>query len=246
VNETFAKIYLTDGRPATGRSFPGMFPGWLGKDTVVDIVGVVEDMLPAAFDARPQPQIFVAEGAGAHIGHVTLVVKTNGDPAATAPLLKDIVRQLEPGATIERLGPLAAKISASVGEPRFATFVLAAFAVLALVLATTGLYGVLSYNIAQRRRDIAVRVALGASRGDIVKMVLRDGLSTTVAGLAVGVLLATFATRAMATALFGVTPLDTVAFSAGPLLLFVVACVACLIPARRAVDIDPAEALRGE
>jgi putative ABC transport system permease protein len=209
-------------------------------------VGVVEDMLPAALDARPQPQIFIAEGLGVHIGHVTLVVKTNSDPTATAPLLKDVVQQMEPGATIERLGPLAAKISASVGEPRFATFVLVAFAVLALVLATTGLYGVLSYNVAQRRREMAVRAALGATRGNIVKMVLRDGLTTTVIGLVVGMVLATFATRAMASALFGVTPLDAIAFSAGPLLLFVVACVACLIPARRAVGIDPAEALRVE
>jgi putative ABC transport system permease protein len=246
VNETFAKTYFTDGRPATGRSFRGMFPNWLGKDTVVDIVGVVENMLPADLDARPQPQIFIAEGAGVHLGHVTLVVKTLSDPTATAPLLRDIVQQMEPGATIERLGSLTAKISASVGEPRFATSVLVAFAALALVLATTGLYGVLSYNVARRRREMAVRAALGAGRGDIVKIVLREGLTTTVIGLVVGVVLATFATRAMASALFGVTPLDTVAFSAGPLLLFVVACVACLIPARRAVGIDPAEALRVE
>jgi predicted permease len=246
VNETFAKTYFADGRPATGRSYRGMFPNWLGKDTVVDIVGVVEDMLPAAFDARPQPQIFIAQGAGVHIGHVTIVVKTNGDPTAMMPPLKDIVQQLEPRATVERLGPLTAKISASVGEPRFATSVLVAFAVLALVLATTGLYGVLSYNIAQRRREMAVRAALGASHGDIVKMVLREGLTTTLIGLAAGVALATFATRALASALFGVTPLDPVAFSAGPLLLFVVACVACLIAARRAVGIDPAEALRAE
>jgi predicted permease len=246
VNEAFAKTYFTDGRPATGRSFRGMFPNWLGKDTVVDIVGVVENMLPADFDARPQPQIFIAEGAGVHLGHVTLVVKTLGDPTATAPLLRDIVQQMEPGATIERLGSLTAKISASVGEPRFATFVLVAFAALALVLATTGLYGVLSYNIVRRRREMAVRAALGAGRGDIVKMVLRDGLTTTVVGVAVGMVLAIFAARAMASALFGVTPLDTVAFSAGPLLLFMVACVACLIPARRAVGIDPAEALRVE
>lgn len=137
-------------------------------------------MLPAALDAGPQPQIFIAQGAGVHIGHVTLVLKADGDPSATAPLLKDVVQQMEPGATIERMGPLAAKISASVGGPRFATFVLVAFAVLAL--ATTGLYGVLSYKIAQRRREMAVRAALGATRGDFVKMVMREGLTMTVTG----------------------------------------------------------------
>jgi putative ABC transport system permease protein len=246
VNETFAKTYFADGRPATGRRFTGMFSRWLGKDTVVDVVGVVDDMLPAALDARPQPQIFIAQGAGVHIGHVTLVLRTDGDPTAKAPLLKSIVQQMEPGATIERMGPLTAKISASVGEPRFAAFVLIAFAVLALALATTGLYGVLSYNIAQRRRELAVRAALGATRGDLVKMVMREGLTMMVIGLGIGVALAALITRAMASALFGVTPLDIVSFCAGPLLLLMVACAACLIPARRAVGIDPAEALRAE
>ena len=117
VNDTFATTYFADGRPATGRRFTGIFPRWLGKDTVVEVVGVVGDMLPDALDARPQPQIFVAQGPRVDVGHATLVVKTEGDPASMAPLLRDIVQQLEPGATIERAGPLAAKISASVGEP---------------------------------------------------------------------------------------------------------------------------------
>jgi predicted permease len=246
VNRAFAKTYFTDGRPATGRRFHGLFPGWLGKDTVVDIVGVVEDMLPAALDAPPQPQIFVAEGGPVHLGHVTLVVKAQGDPMAIAPPLSGVVQQMAPGATIERLGPLTAKISASIGEPRFATFVLGAFAALALGLATTGLYGVLSCNIAQRRQEMAVRAALGARRGDIVTMVLREGLTTTTIGVAAGMALASLATRVMTSALFGVTPLDIVAFSAAPLLLFLVSCVACLIPARRAAGIDPAEALKAE
>ena len=246
VNAAFAKTYFTDGRSATGRRFPGMFPAWLGKDTVIDIVGVVEDMLPAALDARTQPQIFIAVGAGVHIGHMSLVVKTTDDPRATAPLLKDVVQQIEPGATVERMGPLEAKISASVGEPRFATFVLVAFAALALVLAMTGLYGVLSFNISQRRREMALRAALGATRNDIVSMVLREGLSTTAVGLTVGVALAIIASRAMASVLFGVAPVDIVSFIAGPSLLLAVACVACLIPALHAARIDPAEALKTE
>ncbi|MPY90763.1 MAG: FtsX-like permease family protein [Luteitalea sp.] len=247
VNEAFTKTYFADGRPATGRRFTGMFPEWLDNDnTVVEVVGVVEDMLPDSLDARPQPQIFVAHGPGMDMGNATFVVKTEGNPTSTAPLLKDIVQQLEPGATLNRMGPLAAKISASVGAPRFTTFVLVVFAALALALAATGLYGVLSYNIAQRRREIGVRAALGATRGDLVRMVLREGLTVTVIGLVVGVVVAAFATRAMASVLFGVTPLDHVAFAVAPLLLLVVACIACLIPARRAAGIDPADALRAE
>ncbi len=245
VNEAFAKTYFTDGRPATGRRFRGLFPR-LGEDTVVEVVGVVADMLPDALDARAQPQIFVAHGAGIGMGNATFVVKTEDDPTSMAPVLKDIVQQLEPGATLERMGPLVAKISASVGDQRFSTFILVAFAALALALATTGLYGVLSYNVAQRRREIGVRAALGAARGDLVRMVLREGLIVTVIGLVVGVVVAAFATRAMASVLFGVAPLDHMAFSVSALLLLAVACTACLIPARRAAAIDPAEALRAE
>jgi putative ABC transport system permease protein len=246
VNDAFAKTYFTDGQPATGRRFTGIFPKWLGKDTVVEVVGVVGDVLPEALDGRAQPQIFVAYGAGINAGNATLVVKTEDAPASIAPLLRDIVQRLEPGATLERMGPLASKISASVGDKRFTTFVLVAFAVQALALATTGLYGVLSYNVSQRRREMGVRAALGATRGDLIRMVVREGLIVTAIGLALGIFVAAFAARAMSGVLFGITPLDRTAFSLSALLLFVVAGAACLIPARRAAAIDPAEALRAE
>jgi len=253
VNEAFVKAYLTDGRPVTGRTFPGAFARWLGEHTAVTIVGVVDDVLPADLNERPQPQIFVAQGGSAttgsaNIGHVTIVMRTDagGDPAALMPLVKALVRQVEPAAAIERMSPLATKVSASVDEPRFATLVLAAFASLALALAVTGLYGVLSFNIAQRRRELAVRAALGATRRDLVTLVMREGLTMTLVGLAAGLALAAALTRMMASALFGITPLDPAAFSIAPLLLVAVACAACLIPARRALAIDPGEALKAE
>lgn len=246
VNESFAKTYFTDGRPATGRRFTGLFPRWLGTNTIIEVVGVVGDMLPADLDGRRQPQIFVAQGGKAQIGHVTLAVRTEGDPLAVASLVQSVVRQLAPEATVERMGPLDAKISASVAHPRFTTAVLTGFAVLALALAATGLYGGLSYDIAQRRQEIGVRKALGATGSDVVRMILREGLTPTGIGLVCGVLLATLLTGAMASALFSVRPLDLVAFSAAPLLLLLVACVACLVPARRAAAEDPLDALRAE
>ena len=243
VNASFARTYFTDGRPGAGRRYAGLFPRWLGAATVVEVVGVVDDMLPADLDGRRQPQIFVAQGAQAHIGHVTLVVRTDGDPLALASVVQRLVRQVAPGATVERMGPLSGKIAASVATPRFTTAVLGSFALLALALAATGLSGALSYDIAQRRREIGVRQALGATRGDVVRMILREGLTATGVGLAGGMLLAALLTRAMASALFGVTPLDLVAFSAAPLLLFGVACLACLVPARRALADKPVAAL---
>jgi ABC-type antimicrobial peptide transport system permease subunit len=144
------------------------------------------------------------------------------------------------------MGPLAGKISGSVAAPRFTTAVLAAFAILALALAATGLGSALSYDIAQRRREFGVRSALGATRSNIIRLIVREGLGATGAGLVAGMILAAWLTRAMAGALFGVTPLDPVAFSLAPLLLCVVAGVACLGPARRAAREDPIAALRAD
>jgi putative ABC transport system permease protein len=246
VNDVFAKTYFTDGRPVTGRRFIGLFPRMLGRsDAVFDVVGVVKNVL-TGLDAPPQPQIYLVQGGGFDMGHAALVVKTESDPVDVAPVMREIVRQLEPGATLDRLGPLADKVASSVGQPRFAAFVLITFSVLALVLAATGLYGVLSYNVAQRRREIGVRAALGAAPSDLVRMVLREGLTVTVIGLVVGAAVAAVSMRAISSVLFGVTPLDSVAFSIGPLLLLVVACAACVIPARRAASIDPSRALRAE
>jgi ABC-type antimicrobial peptide transport system permease subunit len=163
-----------------------------------------------------------------------------------ATLVQRLVRQLAPGATVARVGPLDDKISASIAGPRFTTAVLLAFAMLALGLAATGLYGALSYDVAQRRREIGVRTALGATGGDVIRLVLREGLAPTAIGLVAGVLLATLLTRAMASALFGVGPLDPVVLSAAPVLLLAVAFVACLIPARRAIADDPLDALRAD
>src|SRR5205807_992493 len=117
---------------------------------------------------------------------------------------------------------------------------------LALALASIGLYGVLSYGVSQRRRELGVRAALGAAPRDLVKIVLREGLATAAIGLGVGLAAAAVLTRFMEAALFGVAPLDAASFAAAPIVLLVVAAVACVLPAGRAARTDPAEALRAE
>jgi putative ABC transport system permease protein len=131
-----------------------------------------------------------------------------------------------------------------MGQPRFAAAVLGGFALVALALAATGLYGVLSYQVLQRRREMGVRAALGASRGRLVALVVREGLAVTAAGLVLGMVAALLLTRLMSGLLFGVQPLDLPSFLIAPLVLFIVALLACLVPARRAALVDPAEALR--
>jgi ABC-type antimicrobial peptide transport system permease subunit len=176
---------------------------------------------------------------------LNVVVKTTGEPRMLASRLRALVAELEPMAAAD-VATLASRVSHSVSQPRFAASLLAAFALLAVALAAIGLYGVLSYNVSQRRRELGVRAALGASRGDLVALVLRQGLAVTGLGLLLGVTGAVALTRLLERLLFGVTPLDAVAFSAGPALLLAVALVACLLPAWRAAAVEPIQALRSE
>jgi putative ABC transport system permease protein len=171
-------------------------------------------------------------------------VRTAGNPLALAPDLRRLVRDIEPRAALDRVESLSSQRSDAVAQPRFAALVLAVFAVLALVLAAIGLYGVLSYGVSQRRREMGVRAALGATRGRLLRLVLREGLILTALGLVLGLGASAGVTRLMESLLFGVTPLDAVSFAAAPLAMLGVAVVACLVPARRAAAIDPAEALR--
>jgi len=242
VNASFAKRYFTDGKAATGRRLSGI----LGKGSVVEVVGVVADVLPASLDAVPQPQIYTLHGSPMKMDNATLVVKTDVDPSTMAPILRQLVQQLDPRASLDQVGPLNSKISASVSEPRFTALVLGVFSILALTLAATGLSGVLSYTVAQRRREIGLRAALGATRGELMVMVLREGLGVTAIGIALGMGLAALTVRATTTVLFGVAPLDAVAFSTAPLPLVAVAFAACLLPAWRAAAVDPAAALSAE
>lgn len=250
VNERFARTYLDDGRPIVGRRFAGMFPRMLGRaDAAVEIIGIVQDVLPANLDAAPEPQIYLPFRAGFELQDATIVVRgVEGSDALAAlpPLLKTVVRQHAPAATLDRLGPLASRVAASVAQPRFITLALGAFAVMALGLAAAGLYASLSYDVARRRREIGVRAALGATRRDLVSMVVREGVTVTMAGLIAGAGAAALAARAMRTLLFGIAPFDLASFSIAPLVLLIVALAACLIPARRAASVDPIETLRAE
>jgi ABC-type antimicrobial peptide transport system permease subunit len=156
------------------------------------------------------------------------------------------VREIEPSAALGRVGTLSSQVADSVSEPRFSTAVLGAFALLALGIAVTGLYGVLSYNVTQRRKEIGIRAALGATRIDLIGLVVRQGLTVTLVGLGAGVLVAALAARRLEPLLFGIAPLDLASFVTMPVILLIVASLACVIPARRAAATDPATTLRAE
>ena len=242
LNESFVREFLGDGRQVVGRTFADFGSGGQRGE----IVGVVADVLPA-LDRKAQPEFYTALRSDARLrGYLNVILRTDGDPREMVASLYATVRDVEPSAALARVEPLAGRVSNSISEPRFAAAVFISFAVLGLLLAATGLYGVLSYSVSARRREMGVRAALGAGRRDLIALVMRQGLGATIVGLAVGLAASALLTRLMATMLFGVGALDAISFAAAAALLFLVACIACLVPAVRAASTDPAVALRGD
>jgi putative ABC transport system permease protein len=243
VNEEFARLYLPPS-PLGYRWNVQLNPP--APQQTREIVGIVANVLKNGNDSTPQPEMYsVPYPPGRFSGRFEIVVRTVTDPSASAAALRQIVREVAPAAAVETV-PLAQRLTASFDEPRFGTTVLAGFAGLALLLASVGLYGVLSYSVSQRRRELGVRAALGASRSTLLRLVIRQGLRATAIGIVIGLAGAAVLTRLMRAALFGIAPLDPVSFALAPMVLVPIALAACLLPAARAAAADPAEVLRAE
>jgi putative ABC transport system permease protein len=177
---------------------------------------------------------------------MTLVLRSTGDPSSLAAPLRRIVRGADPRQALTRVGAYDGVVAATTGTRRFASALLVVFAGSALALALVGLYGAVGVAVGQRRREIGLRIALGARAGQIRRMVVAQGMRPVGAGLALGIALAALATGALRSLLYGVTPLDPETFAGAGALLAAGALVACFIPAWRAARTDPAETLRAE
>ena len=244
VNQEFVRVYLSDGKPVVGRRFPGLLRSQ--PDVTTEIVGVVSNLLKNGLDQKPLTEMFALPRFGKRLpGGFNLAIRASVDPASLAPAVRGLIRELDPTATVDTV-TLASRVSASVAQPRFAAVTVAAFALLALTLAAAGLYGAMSYSVSQRRRELGVRSAIGASRGDIVSLILRQGLTVAALGLGLGVLASIGLSKLLEKMLFGVTPRDPVAFLVAPCLLLLAASIACLVPAWRGAGVKPTEALRCE
>ena len=243
VNEEFVHRFLAGVDPL-GHSLPG---GRYGRNTTATIVGVVGNMLKDGADKAPVPEIYTVSRGDLPLGYeIDLVVRTAGDPSTAAAALRQLVRDIDPSMVVGTTRPLADRLRASYAQPRFAAAVIAAFGALALVLGGIGLFGVLSFAVRQRRRELGVRAALGADRRRLMTLVVREGLVLSLGGLVLGMFGAALLGRTVRGILFGITPLDVLSFAAAPLVLLPVAALACLIPAHRAADSDPAAVLRGD
>ena len=209
-----------------------------------EIVGVVGDVLQRNPGEPAAPQLFMPY-AQRSTRTVRIVVRAAGDPISLAPAIRSEVRALDPNLAITEFTPLDQLVARSVARPRFYTSLLALFAGVALALAATGIFGVMSYAVAQRAREISIRMALGAHVGDVLRMIVGRAIALAGAGLAIGIGAALVLGRVIRQQLFGVPLVDPVTLGAVVLVLLVSATVASLVPARRAAGLDPGTALRG-
>ena len=244
VNREFVRRYL-EGSALGARIPVGAEDGQAGAGS--EVVGVVENVKQRDATDAPQPEIFQSYrqlSAGVETDTPYIVLRSTVDPASLVPALRNLVREQQPTLAFDDVMTMEERLSTSLAEPRLYAVVLSAFAGFALLISGMGLFGVLSYNVAQRSREIGVRAALGARPLAIVFLVLRQGMGPTSVGLIVGLGAAFGLARYAGTLLFGVRARDPFSFIAVPALLLVVALVACYVPARRAARVDPLKVLR--
>jgi predicted permease len=209
------------------------------------VVGVVGDMRRQGLEREALPQVFVSLAQSHPPSNVALFVRTSSDdPLAMAGTLRAAVRRVEKGAPVFGIAPLTQQLGSYLTQRRFQTSLLTGFSVVALLMAAVGIYGLIQYSIETRTKEIGLRVAIGAEAGDIFRMVIGEGLTLSLTGVAVGLVGAWWLGRVGSSLLFGVTASDPLTFATVALLLTAVATAACYFPARRAMAVDPVVALR--
>lgn len=242
INESYAR-----------REFPGIDP--IGKrlrigpmdGPLYTIVGVVGDVRQMSLAISQSDAVYTTPSQWRFADNaMSLVIRTRGDPTALVPAIRQAVWAVDKDQPIVRVATMDDLVAASAAERRFALILVEAFALAALVLAAAGIYGVLSGRVAERTREIGVRSALGASRGNILTLVVGQGMTLTGLGVSIGLAGAALASEVMVAMLFGVSHLDPVTYLGAIALLGAVAVIACGVPAWRAAQVDPASTLRVE
>jgi len=248
VSQTFVRRYLSSEDPIGKHiQFPPGLPGLpAGTPPRLLIVGVVGDTKDAALDVEPVPLMYTPVLQGT-VFNLAFVLRTNAgmhDPDGLSTTVARYVRAVDPEIPVFASRSMDEVVFRALSNRRFAMLLLMLFAGVALVLSAVGIYGVMAYTVSQRTQEIGVRLALGARPRDVLQLVLRRGIAMAIAGAVVGTVTALAFTRAMASLLYGVTSTDPLTFVAAPVLLALVALLACFVPAWRAARVDPKLALR--
>jgi predicted permease len=240
IDEGFAKRHFAGENPIGHAIAIGN-----GTNGYYEIVGVVGSVRHEGLDTNGRPTMYVPLRNDV-FSTMWVMVKTAEEPQALAPTARQVLRELDTAIPAASLEPLDTVITESVAPRRFSMLLLSAFAVVAVFLAAVGLYGVIAYAVSQRTREIGLRMAIGAQRADVLRMVVGGGMKLATVGVVVGLLAALWLARYVASMLFGVTSLDPVSYSVTAAVLLTVSAIACYIPARRATTVDPLVALRAE
>lgn len=248
VNDTMARTYWPDGQAVGGQVRVG---GDMTRPKAL-VVGIVADERHNGVTAAPKEKFYVPHSqwhvvtGGSLIRNAFIVVRTTGDPLSAAGPARAAIRRLDPGLPVASVRSMREVVATALATPRLTSFLLGTFAAIAMTLAVVGLYGVLSYVVARRTHEIGIRLAMGASRGHLLSMVLRHGLTLAATGIALGLAGATGGARLIQGQLYDVQAIDPLTFIAVPLALLAVAALASLMPALRAIRVSPTQALRME
>ena len=241
VNEEFARKNLPGEDPLGKR-----VTIYMKEDNVpCEIIGVVGDNKHSGLDKEIEPMAYWPHAELAY-SFMTLVIRTRGDAASIAPAARQVIQQLDSEQPVADVRTMESLLADSVARARFSTLLLTVFAVIALVLAAVGIYGVMSYAVTQRTHEIGIRMAMGAQAIDVLKLIVKKGLTLTMCGVGIGLGAAFALTQIMSSLLYGVSATDPLTFGAISVLLALVALLACYLPARRATKVDPMIALRYE
>jgi putative ABC transport system permease protein len=217
---------------------------------LMTIVGIVHDIRARGFADTPEPTMYVPFAQTGKTSYVmpramALIVRTTGDPFSVASAVKSAVHSLDPSAPVSEIRSMEQVVGSSISTRKFSTSLLTVFSLLALLLAGIGTYGVIAYGVAQRTYEIGVRMALGAEQGSVVRLVMSEGLRMCAVGIGVGLVASVLLARSIRSMLVDIPQIDTVSLVTTTLALLLVAVLATLIPARRALRVSPTEALRG-
>jgi putative ABC transport system permease protein len=245
VNQAFADQCLKGVNPLGQKAAIYMKSLKESENTPSEIIGVVGDVRQMGLDTPAEPTVYWPHPELV-ISEMTIVVRTAKEPLALVSAVRNELQQMDAEQPMAAISTMDELLAGTLSRSRFTMLVLGVFATLALVLACVGIYGVIAYSVTQRTQEFGIRMALGANRRDVFRLVLGQGTRLTLLGIGLGIVAALIVTRLMTTLLYGVSATDPLTFTGVALLLAVVALAACYIPARRATRVDPIVALRYE
>ncbi len=242
ISEDLTQLYFSNQDPIGKRMMFGFPPG---SSVSWEVVGIVGDVRDVALHKEPGPMMYVPF-AQAPIWGANVIVRSGLSTASVANTIREDVRKIDKDLPVTGVETMTDALSASVAQPRFRTLLLSLFAVVALVLAAAGIFGVISYSVSSRRHEIGIRMALGASSRNVLRLILGESAKLVLAGLAFGIVAALLLGRFLSSLLFGVRAADPLTFAGVAILLGLVALAASYLPTRRAMRVDPMVALRHE